>query len=134
MSSKYEEVKYLVFDVESVPDARLIKKVKYPEEDLDEVSAVRKYQSEILESSNGTTDFIPVTFQYPISICIAKLREDFTLIDIVSLDKPHFRPSEMVRLFWHGVENLYDHASLVTVDEALIFLFLSLWPSGTALQ
>ncbi len=116
MSSKYEEVKYLVFDVESVPDARLIKKVKYPEEDLDEVSAVRKYQSEILESSNGTTDFIPVTFQYPISICIAKLREDFTLIDIVSLDKPHFRPSEMVRLFWHGVENLYDHASLVTFN------------------
>jgi len=116
LSSKYEEVKYLVFDVESVPDARLIKKVKYPEEDLDEVSAVRKYQSEILESSNGTTDFIPVTFQYPISICIAKLREDFTLIDIVSLDKPHFRPSEMVRLFWHGVENLYDHASLVTFN------------------
>ncbi len=116
MSSRYEDIKYLVFDVESVPDSRLIKKVKYPEEDLDENSAVRKFQSEILEGSNGVTDFIPVTFQYPVAVCIAKVAEDFSLNDIVSLDKPQFRTSEMVRLFWHGVENLYNHASLVTFN------------------
>lgn len=116
MSSKYEDVKYLVFDVESVPDSKLIKKVKYPQEDIDENSAVRKFQEEILEGSNGATDFIPVTFQYPIAVCIAKVAEDFSLIDIVSLDKPQFRTPEMVRLFWHGVENLYNHASLVTFN------------------
>ena len=99
MSSKYDEVSYLVFDVESVPDPKLIKKVKYPDEDLNDEAAVRKYQAEILEGSNGTSDFIPVTFQYPISICIAKIREDFTLVDVVSLDNPSFKPSEMVRLF-----------------------------------
>jgi hypothetical protein len=116
LSSKYDEVKYLVFDVESVPDPKLIKKVKYPHEDLEDDAAVRKYQAEILEGSNGTSDFIPVTFQYPISVCIAKIREDFTLVDIVSLDRPAFRPAEMVRLFWHGVENLYNHAALVTFN------------------
>ena len=116
MSIKNEDVKYLVFDVESVPDARLIKKVKYPEESFDEASAVRKYQEEILEGSSGTTDFIPVTFQYPIAVCIAKVAEDFSLIDIVNLDRPAFRPSEIVRLFWHGVENLYNHSSLVTFN------------------
>jgi len=116
LSIKNEDVKYLVFDVESVPDAKLIKKVKYPEEDIDEQSAVRKFQEEIQKGSNGATDFIPVTFQYPITICIAKVGEDFSLADIVSLDQPAFRTSEMVRLFWHGVENIYSHSTLVTFN------------------
>lgn len=116
MIIKNEDVKYLVFDVESVPDARLIKKVKYPEESIDEAGAVRKFQEEILEGSSGITDFIPVTFQYPIAVCIAKVAEDFSLLDIISLDKPAYRPQEIVRLFWHGVENLYNHSSLVTFN------------------
>ena len=116
MSIKNEDVKYLVFDVESIPDAKLIKLVKYPEEDLDELSAVRKFQEEIQKGSNGVTDFIPVTFQYPITVCIAKVGEDYSLLDIVSLDQPAFRTSEMVRLFWHGVETLYNHATLVTFN------------------
>lgn len=116
MTIPYGDVKYLVFDVESVPDSKLIKKVRYPEEEIDESGAVLKFQQELLEGSNGVSDFIPVTFQYPISICIAKVRGDFSLADIITLDKPQFRPSEMVRLFWHGIENLYDHASLVTFN------------------
>ncbi len=116
MSIKNEDVKYLVFDVESIPDAKLIKKVKYPEENLDDEGAVRKYQEEILAGSGGTTDFIPVTFQNPIAVCIAKVAEDFSLIDIVNLDRPAYRTSEIVRLFWHGVENLYNHSALVTFN------------------
>ena len=116
MSIKNEDVKYLVFDVESIPDAKLIKIVKYPEEDLDEQSAVGKFKEEILGISNGVSDFIPVTFQYPVTICIAKVGEDYSLLDIVSLDQPAFRTSEMVRLFWHGIENLYGHTTLVTFN------------------
>lgn len=116
MSIKNEDVKYLVFDIESVPDARLIKKVKFPEEDITEGDAVRKFQQELMEGSGGVSDFIPVTFQYPISVCIAKVAEDFTLLDLVSLDRPAFRTAEIVRLFWHGVENLYNHSSLVTFN------------------
>ncbi len=116
MSKNYDEVKYLVFDVESVPDGSLIKKVKYSEEDITEHEAISRYQQEILEGSNGTTDFIPVTFQYPVSVCIGKVAEDFSLIDVVILDKPEYRASEMTRLFWHGVENLYNHASMVTFN------------------
>ncbi len=112
----FETVKYLVLDVESVPDQKLINLVKYPGENLDGEAAVRKYQEEILASSGGSSDFIPVTFQYPISICIAKVREDFTFMDIVSLDDPAFRTREMVRLFWLGIEDLYDHASFVTFN------------------
>ncbi|MCP4135725.1 MAG: 3'-5' exonuclease [bacterium] len=112
----YEEVKYLVFDVESVPDPRLIKMVKYPDEELSDTDAVAKFREEIMTNSNGVSDFIPVTFQYPISICIAKIRSDLSLIDIVSLDEPRLKTREMVRLFWLGIEDLYDHASMVTFN------------------
>lgn len=111
-----EEVKYLVFDVESVPDARLIKKVRYPGLDIDEAAAVKMFQDEVMANSGGTTNFIPVTFQYPIAVCLAKVREDFALMDIVSLDEPDLRPREMTRLFWQGVEKLYGNASLVTFN------------------
>lgn len=43
-----DEIKYLVFDIESVPDAELIRKVKYPGAEIDDVAAVRKFQEEIL--------------------------------------------------------------------------------------
>ncbi|MBN2161267.1 MAG: 3'-5' exonuclease [Spirochaetes bacterium] len=113
---KDDVVKYLVFDVESVPDPKLISLVKYPGEALDDREAVRKFQQEILDKSGGSTDFIPVTFQYPISICLAKVRGDFALLDVVCLDEPDFRTEEMVRLFWLGIEQVYDSAALVTYN------------------
>ena len=113
---KNEDVKYLVFDVESVPDPKLIKSVKYSDEDLSDNDAVKKFQDEILEASNGKSTFIPVTFQYPVSITVAKVLPDFKIEDIVSLDEPDFRTAEMVRLFWFGVENLYSDSSMVTFN------------------
>ena len=104
-SAQYDEVKYLVFDVESVPDPKLIKMVRYPGEDLDDRAAVAKYRDEILEATEGVSEFIPVTFQYPVSVTVAKVRDDYTLIDIVCLDDPKFRPRELSRLFWLGVES-----------------------------
>lgn len=112
----YKETQYIVFDVESVPDAKLIKAVKYPNEPYTEDEAVEELRKHILKLSNGNSDFIPATFHFPVSVCIAKVREDFTLQDLVSLDEPNFRARDMTRLFWHGIENLYDHASFVTFN------------------
>ena len=111
-----EKVKYIVFDIESIPDSKLIKMVKYPDQDINELDAVRKFQEEILTNSGGATFFIPVTFQYPISICIATVAEDFNLIDIELLDEPEFRTKEMVRLFWEYFEKSYKDLSLVTFN------------------
>lgn len=113
---KDTDVKYLVVDVESVPDQKLISMVKYPGAEFSEPEAVKRFQDEMLENSGGNSDFIPVTFQYPISICVAKVRVDYTLVDIVCLDDPDFRTDEMVRLFWLGVEDVYDGASVVTFN------------------
>ncbi|MCL2026180.1 MAG: 3'-5' exonuclease [Leptospirales bacterium] len=112
----YKETKYLVFDVESVPDSRLINIVHYRGENYSDEEALETFRRHLLEQSGGTSDFVPATLQYPICVCIAKLKEDFTLLDIVSLDEPHFRPREITRLFWLGIEELYDHASYVTFN------------------
>jgi 3'-5' exonuclease len=111
-----DEIKYLVFDVESVPDAKLIKKVKYAGLDIDEKTAVKKFQEEVLTKSDGASYFIPVTFQYPVAICVAKVKEDFSLSDIVSLDAPKFNTRDMVKLFWQGIEREYKEAALVTFN------------------
>lgn len=113
---KDDSVKFLVFDVESVPDEELIRRVKYPGESAGDGEAVERFRREVMDASNGVSDFIPVTFQYPVSVCVAKVRGDFTLIDIVCLDDPEFRADEMTRLFWLGVEDVYDGASLVTFN------------------
>lgn len=110
------EIKYLVFDVESVPDGRLIKSVKYPGENITEQEAVAKLQDEIMQLTDGNSDFIPATFQYPVSVCVAKVKDDYTLADVVSLDEGKFRPREMARLFWLGIEDIYSHASMVTFN------------------
>ncbi len=86
----YEEIKYLILDIESVPDAKLIKMVKYPGEDIDEQTAVKKFQNEILEITDGKSEFIPVTFQYPVSVTVGKVSGDFILHDVVCLDDLSF--------------------------------------------
>jgi predicted PolB exonuclease-like 3'-5' exonuclease len=111
-----EEIKYLVFDVESVPDGALIKKVRYPSEIISEDEAIQLFMKEISDSTGGVSEFIPVTFQYPVAICVAKVRADFSLADIVCLDEPDYRTREMVKMFWFGIEDIYNDASFVTFN------------------
>ena len=81
-----ESIQYFVFDIESVADGELIRKVRFPGEELDSATAVSRYRAELMEKSGS--DFIPYTFQIPTSIVIAKVSNEFRLIDLVSLDAP----------------------------------------------
>lgn len=106
-------VRYLVFDVESVADGELVAKLRYPGEKLDPVEAVRRYRDELLAESKS--DFIPYTFQMPVAIVAAKVSADFRLLDVVSLDEPHFRPHIVTEKFWRGWE-AYKRPTLVTFN------------------
>ncbi|MEC8160083.1 MAG: 3'-5' exonuclease [Planctomycetota bacterium] len=108
-----ESIQYFVFDIESVADGELIRKVRFPGEELDSATAVSRYRAELMEKSGS--DFIPYTFQIPTSIVIAKVSKEFRLIDLVSLDAPHFRPHEITRLFWAGWK-AYQRPTLVTFN------------------
>ena len=94
------EPKYLVFDIESVADGALVSRLRYPGEHLDPAAAIARYRAELL-AENGK-DFIPYTFQVPVSLVIAKLGRDYGLLDLVAIDEQESRPHEIVRKFWEG--------------------------------
>jgi len=94
---------YLLFDTESVPDGRLIGKVKYPDLTLTPEDAVRRAQAEAREQSRVGSDFIPVAFQIPVAVCVIRVAADYALQRITPLGTPHFRPRDIVEQFWCGV-------------------------------
>jgi predicted PolB exonuclease-like 3'-5' exonuclease len=99
--------------VESVADGQLISKIRYPGEALEPKAAIRKYRDELL--SKHETDFIPYTFQFPVSIVVGKVASDFRLLDVVALDEPNYRPHILTDGFWRGWD-LYKRPILVSFN------------------
>lgn len=106
-------VRYLVFDIESIADGDLLSKTKYPGEDLSGAQAIEKFREYLLEKYES--DFIPYTFQIPVSIVVAKVADDYSLIDLVSLDDEEYRPHILTQHFWLGWEK-YGQPTLVTFN------------------
>lgn len=106
-------VRYLVFDVESVADAALVAKLRYGAESLEPAAAVRRYRDELMEKYES--DFIPYSFQVPISVVVGKVTADFRLEDVVVLDEPQFRPHVITEHFWRGWEK-YNRPTLVSFN------------------
>ncbi len=106
-------VRYLVFDVESVAVGELVAGLRYPDESLSPQEAVRKYRDELMNKYEN--DFIPYTFQMPVSIAVAKVAADLRLIDLVVLDEPQFRPHVITEHFWRGWEK-YRRPTLVSFN------------------
>ncbi len=106
---------FLILDTESVPDGRLIAKVRYPGENLSPEEAIERAQVEARANSTSGSDFLPVTFQYPIAVCVLRVGSDFRLQALKCLDVPQFRPRELVRQFWVGAAH-YHRAKLVSFN------------------
>ncbi|MFN4257856.1 MAG: 3'-5' exonuclease [Gemmataceae bacterium] len=106
---------FLVMDTESIPDGRLLSKVKYPEMGLSADEAIAHAQAEARQSSANGSDFLPVTFQVPVAVCVLRVGADFSPQAITCLDAPQYRPREITRKFWQGV-NCYPKAKLVTFN------------------
>jgi len=106
-------VRYLVFDIESVADGPLVSKLRYPGQGLSASDAVRRYRDELI--AKYETDFIPYTYQIPVSVVVAKVAADFSLIDLVALDDPEFRPHIITENFWRGWE-AYKRPTLVSFN------------------
>jgi hypothetical protein len=107
------QVRYLVFDIESVADAELVAKLRYAGESLQPAEAVRRYRSELLQKYES--DFIPYTFQVPVSVAVGKVTGDLRLADVVVLDEPRFRPHVITENFWRGWEK-YRRPTLVSFN------------------
>jgi len=106
---------FLILDTESVPDGRLIQRVMYPEESsLAPEAAIERAQAEARAKSQTGSDFLPVSFQYPVAVCVIRVGSDFSLQRITCLDTPDYRPREIVHKFWSGLAGL--KAKLVTFN------------------
>ena len=105
--------KYLVFDIESVADGDLVSKLRYGSEGLDGAAAITRYRAELIEKYSS--DFIPYTYQIPISVAIAKVDQSFRLLDLVVLDEPQFRPHVITEHFWRGWD-AYQRPTLVSFN------------------
>ena len=94
------DTRYFVFDIESVADGPLVSRLRYPADKLSPEKAIARYRGE-LQAETGK-DFIPYTFQIPVSLVIAKVAKDLSLQDLVALDEEESRPHEITRRFWEG--------------------------------
>lgn len=108
-----QDVRYLLFDVESVPDGELIAKTRYGSRNLTAEEAIGRFRQELLLKSGR--DFIPYTFHIPVAVVVAKVRADFELMDIVSLDVPQHRSHVITQHFWAGWE-MYEQPTWVTFN------------------
>jgi predicted PolB exonuclease-like 3'-5' exonuclease len=108
-----QPIRYLVFDIETVADAPLVAKLRYPGQGLDPAEAVGRYRAELMVKYES--DFIPYTFQVPISVAVGKVTADFRLADVVVLDEPQFRPHVITENFWRGWDK-YHRPTLVSFN------------------
>ncbi|MEX1224910.1 MAG: 3'-5' exonuclease [Pirellulales bacterium] len=106
-------IQYLVFDCESVADGQLVSETRYPGESLSASEATARYRAELLAKYDS--DFVPYTFQVPVSVAIGKVAADFRLIEIVVLDEPQFRPHVITENFWRGWSS-YRQPTLVSFN------------------
>jgi predicted PolB exonuclease-like 3'-5' exonuclease len=113
MSTPAHEVKYLLFDVESIADGDMIARTRYPQCNYSSDQAIAMFRQDLLCESGR--DFIPFTYHLPIALVIAKIREDFSLIEIVSLDEPKHRSEVIAKQFWLGWER-YGRPTWVTFN------------------
>jgi predicted PolB exonuclease-like 3'-5' exonuclease len=105
---------FLVIDTESIPDGQLLERVKYPNEGLTAEEAIERARQEAREQSSTGSDFIPVTFQIPVAVCVLRVACDYTLQALTCVDAPDYRPEEIVRKFWLGASRY--RAKLVTFN------------------
>jgi len=98
-------VRTLVLDIETVVDGRLVQRVKWPAEpDLAPADARRRLAGELLEASDGRSDFVPHVYHLPVSVALAGVDDGFRLVGLATLDRPRFRPHAIARSFWEGWE------------------------------
>lgn len=98
-SESSSEVSFLVFDIESVADSALVSLVrdagaKTPQDSLAE------YRKELMEKKG--TDFVPYAYHVPISLALAKVRPDYSLLDLTVLKVEDGGPRKLCERFWNG--------------------------------
>ena len=105
--------RFLILDIETVSDGELVSKIRYPGDKPSPREAIARYRAELM-AENGR-DFVPYTYQVPVSVAVGTVDAEFTLSDLVVLDAPAFRPHVIADQFWRGWEK-HQPCTLVTFN------------------
>lgn len=97
------EPAYLIFNAETVPDGELLRRARFSEKSYTAEEAVVRARAEAMEKSENRSDFVPISFCFPVAVCVARVSADFRLQAITCLDSPQFRPRQIVADFWKGL-------------------------------
>lgn len=115
MDDSRNNVRYLIFDCEAIADGELIARIRYPADTLTPQQAIRRFRDEVLAERGDGKDILPVTYMLPISVAVAKIDENFRLLDLSTLDVPKYRPHVITRHFWQGWSH-YKQPTLVSFN------------------
>jgi predicted PolB exonuclease-like 3'-5' exonuclease len=102
-------IRYLVFGMETVPNADLIQRYRYPS--LDTQAALQAYLDYRSKKYGGES--VPPFFQRPVSVVVGLVDEEHKLQELRTLDEPDFDAERMAWQFW-GLKNDNPEASFVT--------------------
>ncbi len=94
-----ENFKYMIYDIETVVDKKLLQRVLYPELAKDPEAA---YQKHLLELAEDNRDFINPAFHIPVVIAVAAVNADLELTKVGILGKEEKTPKALVAHFWQS--------------------------------
>jgi predicted PolB exonuclease-like 3'-5' exonuclease len=104
---------WLVADIETRIDKALIRQTQYPDLDITDEDAYQRFRAQILEETQGRSDFLPVPYHVPISIAVGHVESGYALSHVYTIGPGHATEQSMVLDFW---ALLQDGPTLVTFN------------------
>lgn len=95
-------MRYLVYDIETCVDKKLLNKVVYPGEGLTDEEA---FQEQLAELAKDNRDFINPAFHQPITLAAVAVKDDFSIQKIGLFGGESRTPRAIVQNFWEVYQN-----------------------------
>jgi predicted PolB exonuclease-like 3'-5' exonuclease len=95
-------MEFVVFDIETRVDKRLLNRVFFARDNIGEDEAFRRFSEEL---NNRGTDFFPLTLHVPISIAFGQVGSDYVLRQVETLKGSYESEESLVRDFWMRLEH-----------------------------
>jgi len=103
-------MKYLVYDIESIVDKKLLNRVLYPHESLSDEEAYKRHLQE--QINNTGKSFPNAVFHVPVALAVVALGADFSIQKIGLLGVEPKTPTSITQHFW----DIYNNNQITLVD------------------
>lgn len=107
--STLKTFKYLVYDIESITNKPLLKKVLYPNEAITDDEAYKRHMAELAEDNQ---QFVNAAFHKPVSLAAVAVKDDFSISRIGLLGGDKRTTASIVTAFW----DVYNKNKPILVD------------------